>query len=195
MKRAITFVRGGYYHIYNRGASGATIFREPDNYLYVLGKMKMYSQKYAISILAYCLLPDHYHFLVRQNGKQPARLLPQYIFNAYTKAFNRRYEHSGTLFEGPFRALQVYTTPYLLNLCRYIHANPVLHGLAADPGAWPFSNYLEWIEQRQGTLIDRHFVAEHFAGAATYERYVAKYLRERQLPHPLLEYLRGLDSD
>ncbi len=194
MKRVIKFERGNYYHIYNRGANRASIFKEEDNYLYVLEKLKHYSKNYDITVLAYVLLPNHYHFLLRQNGFHPARLVPQYTFNAYTKAFNKRYDHSGTLFEGPYRALEVYSTPNILNICRYIHANPVLHGFVDEPAAWQFSNYLEWIDQRQGTLIDRHFVSSHFDSCAAYERFVMKYIRTLQLPRPLAEYLSELDS-
>ncbi len=156
--------------------------------------MKEYSLKYAISILAYCLLPNHYHFLVRQDGEHSARMLPQYTFNAYTKAFNKRYKRSGTLFEGPFQALQVHTEPYLLNICRYIHANPVLHGVTDDPAMWQFSNYLEWVDQRPGELVDRAFISNYFDSPETYERFVLDYLRERELPQPLAEYLQELDD-
>ena len=189
MRRAVHFHRGGIYHIYNRGANRNSIFVEEGNYIYVLQKMRQYSEKYEISILAYALLPNHYHFLLWQKGEYPARYLPQYTFNAYTKAFNKRYEHSGTLFQGPFRAIEVTRELYLLNLARYIHANPVLHGLVDDPGQWAFSNYLEWVGERNGRLVDRDFVAEYFDTPAAYRAFVIEYLRERELPQPLAEYL------
>ena len=189
MRRAVHFHQGGIYHIYNRGANRNSIFVEEGNYIYVLQKMRQYSEKYDISILAYALLPNHYHFLLWQKGEHPARYLPQYTFNAYTKAFNKRYEHSGTLFQGPFRAIEVTRELYLLNLARYIHANPVLHGLVDDPGQWAFSNYLEWVGERNGRLVDRDFVAEYFDTPAAYRAFVIEYLRERELPQPLAEYL------
>lgn len=121
MRRIINFAAGGYYHIYNRGANRASIFREEENYFYVLGKMKQYSRAYDITLLAYCLPPNHYHFLIRQDGEHPARLLPQYTFNAYTKAFNKRYERSGTLVDRRFisanfdspQAYQAFALEYL----------------------------------------------------------------------------------
>ena len=122
------------------------------------------------------------------------RLFPQYTFNAYTKAFNKRYERSGTLLEGPFRALQIHTEPYLLNICHYTHANPVLHGITDDPTMWQFSNYLVWVVQRSGDLVDRAFISEYFDSPAAYKRFVIEYLRERELPQPLAEYLQELDD-
>jgi REP element-mobilizing transposase RayT len=65
------FKIGGYYHFYNRGRSCLSIFIEPDNYLFVLRKVKHYSQEFDLSIIAYCLMPNHYHSLVRQDGHHP----------------------------------------------------------------------------------------------------------------------------
>jgi len=70
---------GHFYHIYNRGVHRHSIFREPENYLYVLGKMKKYARELAVTLIAYCLLPNHYHFLLRQDGERPASLLPQRV--------------------------------------------------------------------------------------------------------------------
>jgi len=63
------YLPGHYYHFYNRGAHRASIFRERTNYLYVLRKMKKYALKYQITIIAYVLMSNHYHFLVRQDGE------------------------------------------------------------------------------------------------------------------------------
>ena len=194
MRRNVEFHRGGYYHIYNRGAHRHLIFVETTNYYFVLRKMREYSLKYDIAVIAYVLLPNHYHFLLRQDSHHPARFLPQYTFNAYTKAFNKRYDHSGTLFQGPFRSIEVTTESYLLNLIRYIHANPVLHGLVDDPGMWAFSNYLEWIGERAGKLVDRDFIAEYFDSPSAYRAFVLDYLRERTLPVPLAEYLQTIEE-
>jgi putative transposase len=70
--------------------------------------------------------------------------LPQLVFNSYGKAYNKRYDHSGTLFEGRYKAKHVDSDCYLRHLCRYIHANPVKDGLVEHLEEWPYSNYLEW---------------------------------------------------
>ena len=99
------YLQGHYYHIYNRGTSKMSIFREADNYTHVLKRIKRYRNEFDLAVIAYCLLPNHYHFLVRQDGEQPAGLLPQRVFNSYSKAYNKRYDHSGTLFEGPYKVI------------------------------------------------------------------------------------------
>ena len=113
-KDLLTWQKGMYYHIYNRGVSKVTIFREETNFLFTIGKIKEYSQANNISMIAYCLEPNHYHFLVRQDGEEPAGNLPQSVFNSYTKAYNKKYETSGTLFEGRFHAKAVQTKSHLL---------------------------------------------------------------------------------
>jgi putative transposase len=163
MSRKIpVYLPGHIYHIYNRGASRALLFRDEDNYVFALRKIKRYARELTLTLIAYCLMPNHYHLLVRQDGQEQAGLLPQRVFNSYTKAYNKRYDHSGTLFEGPYKAIHLKNESHLLHLCRYIHANPVKDGLASTPEDWPYSNYLEWLGERPGTLIDRAFVGEHY---------------------------------
>ena len=147
----LRFAQDGFYHIYNRGAAHQVIFREDENYLFVLRQVKKYARELNVAVIAYCLLPNHYHFFLRQDGQQPAGLLPQLVFNSYTKAFNKRYERSGTLLEGRYKAIPVDKEGYLLHLCRYIHANPMRHGLASQLEEWPYSNYPEWMGLRDGS--------------------------------------------
>jgi REP element-mobilizing transposase RayT len=81
-----TYLPGQYYHFYNRSAHRKFIFREADNYLFVLRKVKKYLFELELNMIAYCLMPNHYHFLIRQLGEQAAGLLPQRVFNSYSKA-------------------------------------------------------------------------------------------------------------
>jgi putative transposase len=185
------YVEGGFYHVYNRGAHKVSLFREEDNYLFVLRNMKTYCRSLSLTPIAYCLLANHYHWLVRQDGEKPAGLLPQRVYNSYSKAYNKRYEHSGTLFEGRYRVKPVEAEVYLLHLCRYIHANPVIHGLVDQVGDWPYSNYLEWTGERDGTLVDREFVHAHFPVKGQYRAFVAEWLSDRRLPDTLATYLRA----
>ena len=184
---------GQYYHIYNRGAHGVSIFRQPDNYLYVLSKVKHYAAELSLSVIAYCLMPNHYHILVRQGCDQAAGLLPQRIFNSYSKAYNLCYQHSGTLFQGPYQVIHVVQESHLLHLCRYIHANPVKDGLVSGLEDWSYSNYPEWIGTRPGVLVDRDFVQAHFPDPASYASFVGDYLKHRTLPEEVRAYLERFE--
>lgn len=194
MPKRPNYLPGHYYHIYNRGAHRISIFREEESYIFVLRKMKAYCRSLALTLIAYCLLPNHYHYLIRQDGEHRAGLLPQRVFNSYTKAYNKRYGHSGTLFEGNYKVTLVKNEAHLLHLCRYIHANPVKHGLVADLAEWPYSNYLEWIGECDGTLVDRDFVLAHFPSPQSYQEFVFDYLIERKLPRELDAYLSAWEQ-
>ena len=114
-----------------------------------------------------------------------AGLLPQRVFNAYSKSYNPRYDHSGTLFEAPYEAVLVDSENYLLHLCRYIHANPVKHELVTGLEDWPYSNYPEWIGVRDGELFDRDFVASYFPKPKEYRAFISDYLETRHIPEEI----------
>ena len=138
-------------------------------------------------------MPNHYHWLVRQNGAYAAGKLPQNVFNRYSKAFDNTYNHTGTLFETRYKAILVESDEYLRHLCRYIHCNPVVAGIATTPELWPYSNYLEWSGKRQGTLVDRAFVAAFFPVNQPYQAFVYDYLQgHNEMPRGLEEYLESL---
>ena len=117
---------------------------------------------------------------MRQDKEIPAGLLPQRVFNNYSKAYNKLYHHSGTLFEGRFKAIPVEDDAYLRHLCRYIHANPVKDGIVHQLDAWPFSTYLGWVGKRQGKLMDQHFVQEDFRSATHYNASLNEFIPQRR---------------
>jgi putative transposase len=191
--RKFRFVSGGYFHVYNRGAARQSIFLRDENYLYLLRLLKKIAAECAVTVIAYCLLPNHYHWLLRQDGEIAAGKVPTRVFGSYSQAFNKALTRSGTLFEGPYQCIMVESDEYLRHLCRYIHANPVRHGLADAPDLWPYSNYLEWIERRPGTLVDRPFVRANFIDPQQYITYVNSYLTGQATPPEGLHgYLEAL---
>ena len=171
-----------YYHLHNRGRSRLSICHDPRDYLDILAKLKTYSRKYRITPIAYALLPNHYHILVRQDDAPRVSLLTQRIFNSYSKTYNLKYQHSGTIFEGPVKVKPVTDEHYLLHLCRYIHANPVRHGLTRSLDDWLYTNYPEWIETRPGALVDRDFIKTYFPTPDAYRQFVLEYLQNRRHP-------------
>ncbi len=126
-------------------------------------------------------MPNHYHLVLRQNSERPLSGFVQAIFNSYSKAFNKLYNRTGTLFEERFRAIAVTNDEYLLHLCRYVHRNPLDAHLVTDLGDWLYSNYLEWTDLRNGTLVDREFVKCHFPTAEAYTQFVLEYTPPKQM--------------
>jgi REP element-mobilizing transposase RayT len=206
-RRQIPFVPELHYHIYNRGNNRERIFFEPNNYLFFLKKIKEYLVPVA-DVLVYCLMPTHYHIVgrVKPIATQTSEILKISEVSAaiskammklsvsYTKAINKRFQRAGVLFQGQFQAKPILTSSYLLNLCRYIHGNPVKDGLVADISQWQYSNYIEWIGERDGKLIDKAFVQDNFDTPDEYRKFVLEYLRTRQLPDDIQRYLNSLDS-
>ena len=188
-RRNVPFLSNQYYHIYNRGAHRIDIFRNDADYVFLLKLVKEQSQNCEVSVIAYCLMHNHYHFLLRQNGEIKISRFMQAIFDVYTKAFNSKYELSGTLFERPFRAIHVDRSEYLLYLCRYIHRNPLDAGIVVSPEQLHYSNYLEFIEQGDGTLVDREFVKENFGSPEEYREFVMDYVPPEKAQKEQRHYL------
>jgi putative transposase len=198
-RRTIPFVPDQYYHFYNRGNNRQTVFFERDNYLYFLRGVRKYLCG-QIDILAYCLMPTHYHILGQVNQKtsevfisKAVSLAMQKFGISYTKAINKRFSRVGALFQGQFQGKPVTTYSHLLSLCVYIHANPVKDGLVERPEDWEFSNYLEWLGLRNGVLVNREFIAEKFGTAEEYKKRVMKYIKTRYLPDDFQDYLKGFE--
>ena len=176
-------MQGGYFHIYNRGVNRENIFNKGTDYLFCLKRIKRYCDKYAIQIIAYCLMPNHYHFLVRQDGEASVSRWIQTIFNGYVQAANRELNRKGTLFESRCRIKIIDEETYLWQLVRYIHLNPVHAGLVADAKDWPYSNYLEWIKKRNGSLVDHDFIKQTFHSPSVYRDFLKEYQDIRRDKH------------
>jgi putative transposase len=160
------------YRVFNRGCARERIFASDGNYVFLLRRAKSLLADVPLTVVAYCLMPNHYHFLLRPEEDGVLSRFAQRLLNSYTQAFNRQQARSGTLFEGRAKTVLVDTDEYVLHLCRYIHLNPVQAGLAAHPGAWRHSNYLECTARRAGTLVDLDFVRQYFATPADCEAFV-----------------------
>ena len=173
---------GQYYHIYNRGINGEPIFREERNCPYFL---KLYA-KYISSIAetyAYCLLSNHFHFLLRINDSEAEQTGPvsetgpvliasrqfNNYFIAYAKALNKAFQRTGGLFESPFKRVLVDSDRYFTYLVAYIHRNPQRHGFVDDFRHWPHSSY-HAILSTQPTRIQRAAVLEWFDGHTGFEQ-------------------------
>ena len=147
----MSFIPGEIYHVYNRGNNKEVIFREDENYLFFQMKMEK-ELKDCCSILAYALLPNHYHLLVYvppESGKgSELKMLPisrklGTLQSSYTQAFNKRFNRSGALFQQ--RLKRKLATDYADICFHYIHQNPIKAGLVRSLGDWPYSSYNDFI--------------------------------------------------
>lgn len=127
-----------YYHIFNRGINGQVIFKQKSNYSYFLNKLEYYLFPIA-ELYAYCLIPNHFHLLVRMKSETeiaklqnstsniPISFLQKQFsnfFNSYAQSFNKQENRTGKLFDLPYRRKRISTQQQLISTVIYIHRNP-----------------------------------------------------------------------
>jgi REP element-mobilizing transposase RayT len=193
------FFPGDTYHLYNRGNNRENIIVERENYGYFLHLVRRHLLP-VMDVLAYCVMPNHYHLLVRI--KQKSDFLEKSDFSgafdevsphiseamrrlsiAYTKAVNKRYGRVGVLFQGPYQA-QAVAPARLLDLSCYIHHNPVAAGFIAAAADWPFSSAREYLGQRKGTLPTPAPILARVPSDTTYGAYLQAYARKQTEHRP-----------
>jgi len=186
--RSVEFCAGQYYHLYNRGNNYLPVFFERENYLFFLRQVRQYLVTQALDLVAYCLMPTHYHLLVYLRTDDPSRAM-QKLTLSYTKAVNKRYARIGALFQGRFKAAHVDREEYLLHLSRYLHLNPVMAGLVQRAEDWEFSSYPEYVGMRAGTLPQPRAVLSLLPSANDYRVFVESLAEgdERILEQLMLE--------
>jgi REP element-mobilizing transposase RayT len=134
-----------FYHIYNRGNNKENLFLEEDNYFYFLKLVKNHLLSVA-DIYSYCLLKNHFHLVIKIKSKEELnntkfeidKLHQPFsnLFNAYTKAINKKYNREGSLFKVRFKRERINSEDYLKNVIIYVHLNPVKHNF--------IENYLDY---------------------------------------------------
>ncbi|MHA7131062.1 transposase [Algoriphagus namhaensis] len=163
------FEEGKIYHVYSRSVGNERLFLEEKNYQFFLNRYDLFCSD-VCSTLAYCLIPNHFHFLVKINesvdNQKVVKAFSDFL-NSYTKAFNKTYSRKGALFQRKFKRKLVEKESYLTRLILYIHHNPVKHRVTDDFKLWKYSSYTVYLSQRS-TKINRSFVLEWFGGLESY---------------------------
>ena len=158
-------LQGQLYHIYNRGNNKQPIFYSKENYSFFLMKMRNHLLKKA-QILAYCLMPNHFHWLAYTNKtwKNMAGSLNKDIgilLRSYTQAINKRYQRTGSLFQQKTKAIELSKRSYARTCFHYIHQNPLRANLVNKMPEWPFSSYPDYAGMRNGSLINKKLAYRH----------------------------------
>jgi len=192
MNRKMKFLNGHIYHLYNRGNRKAEVFHDRQDYLHFLRQLREYLQKYPITLIAYCLMPNHYHLLVRQDGEGAISDMMQAFGTSLSKTYNKKYQTVGSLFQGKFRDEHVGDTGYLMYLARYFHRNPVKALLCRAPADWEFSNYRDVLGLRHGTLCDFSPVLACFAhDVQIYRDFVSEPMADEWEPRLMRKILEA----
>jgi len=131
---------GALYHVTARGDRQEPIFEDDQDRRALLEVLAQALDRFEASCLAYCFMPNHYHFVLETRRANLSRLMRQ-VNGVYTQRYNRRHGKAGHLFQGRFKAIVVDRDAYFLEVCRYVDLNPVRAGLARRPKDWHWSSY------------------------------------------------------
>lgn len=166
-----------YYHIYNRANGNEKLFLSNDNYCYFLKRYKDFISPIG-NTYAYCLMPNHFHFLIQIKNEidlmehlkniydsktsedfknNLSNILSQqfsHFFNSYTQAFNKQQNRMGSLFMKSYKRKPISNDSYRLKLVHYIHLNALVAGLCDTPESWPFSSYSQLIKNNPDGFVN-----------------------------------------
>jgi putative transposase len=154
------FQKGNFFHIYNRVVDGELLFRENVDYEIFLEKFKIAKTKIPVSVIAYCLMPNHFHFFLRQDSDIKIFKIFNSILSSYIQIYNRKYKRKGRLMGNKLQSVLVDKECYFLKLCKYIHFNPVKAKLVSNPENWEYSNYHDWLREASSFMFNRNIIDE-----------------------------------
>jgi len=170
--RNLTPVQGEYYHVYNRGALKMTLYLSAGAYDLFMRLVAKYARKFRISVIAICLMPNHFHLVVRVDEGGQLEMFMQMLCGVYSRKVNVAQRRTGTIFEGRYHIRHVKDDAYFKTLCRYVHRNPVAAALVDHPLKWKYSNYAEVMGTRALLHGDYQAIITSFGGREEYEAFV-----------------------
>lgn len=211
--RYTPFVDSQIYHIYNRGSEKRLIFESLRDYQRFIKTLTYYqienpkprfsiyspkfhtidSSKLIVEILGYCLMPNHFHLLIKQLRNGGTSEYIRKVSNSYTKFFNIKYNRVGPLFQGQFKAVLIENDEQLMHVSRYIHLNPLTSYLVKNLEQYKWSSYSEYLGFSRYEICQKKQILDYFKSPQKYEQFVldqAAYAQELELiKHKLIEEL------
>ena len=131
---------GAVYHVTSRGNEKKDIFKDDQDRATFLRILEHVNKRYHWLCHAYCLMGTHYHLLIETPDGNLALGMRQ-LNGVYTQARNKRYNKTGHIFQGRYKAILIQKDSHLLEVCRYVVLNPVRAGMVEKPDDWPWSSY------------------------------------------------------
>ncbi len=200
--RNLVFINDGIYHIYNRGVERRKIFtnkREYTRFIELIdyyrhhkppirfskfltinvNERNQYHQKLStlaisVDVLAFCLMPNHFHLLLRQTIDKGISKFLSYISNGYAKYFNIKYHRVGPLFQSAFKAIFIETDEELMHVSRYIHLNSIASSLVKTDSlfTYPWSSLIDYMKTEEHGFIEKSTVLDLFLSPKTYKQFI-----------------------
>lgn len=194
-----------YYHVFNRGHASSPIFQNKRHYEKFIDILLYYrnllpplryskflqlgiserkillenlnkKKEFLIDIIAYCLMPNHFHLLVKQNVDNGIQRFLYLVSSSYSHYFNLKNNQKGSLFEGRFRAVHISNDEQLIHLSRYIHLNPYSSYVVRtieETFNYPYSSLAEYIHGMSLVVNVKEIVLSQFKDLEKYKEFVS----------------------
>src|SRR6267378_2674225 len=130
-------VGGICYHALNRGNRRETVFHKPADYDAFLSAMADACTRRPMDLLGYCLMPNHFHLVLRPHGDGDLSRWMQWLLTAHVRRYRRHYGSSGHVWQGRFRAFPCQDDDHLATVLRYVERNALRAGLVRQAEDWP----------------------------------------------------------
>lgn len=211
--RNIPLVTGEIYHIFNKGVASQPIFLDKKDYIRAIHAFLYYQNeslplkysgflalsisdqrkvltelkkknRFLVNNIAYCLMPTHFHFLVRQEKDHGISEFISHFSNSYSRYFNTKNERIGPLFQGRFKAVRVENDEQVLHLSRYIHLNPFSSYVVKsinDLVEYPFSSFREYLTLDKNNFCDKNLIMSNFDNSNSYKKFILDYAEHQRL--------------
>jgi len=203
-KRKPPLINGQVYHVFNRGSNKQRIFIDLRDYKRAMSAINYYQHHSnllrlsnfffqskikrtkeldrlcktnvkRVRILCFCLMPNHYHFLLQQISEGGISYFIKQFQSSYAHYFNKKNNKTGSVFEGRFKAVRVEDENQLIHVSRYIHLNPYSAFLVKKPielNKYPWSSLTEYIDKNRRGFCETKAVLSEFKNKKDYHRFV-----------------------
>lgn len=221
--RDIPLVNGEIYHVFNRGVANQPIFLQKRDYQRFLDAVSYYQNKnvpiryskflalsriernkmydelfkkkdFFIEIICYCLMPNHFHLLLKQIDSGGISKFVGNLSNSYTRFFNTKNKRSGPLLQGKFKAIRIETDEQLLHVSRYIHLNPYTSFTVKnieELTLYPYSSFGEYLKLHDTKIVSKDLISTHFKTFKLFREFTfnqAEYQKQlAKIKHLILE--------
>ncbi len=217
--RKVSFLADEYYHIYNRGNSKQKIFLNEEDYTHFIKLLFLCNstksivcrdissnaydfdrEETLVYIGAYCLMPNHFHLLIKEKTESGISRFIQKVSTAYSMYFNKKYKRTGGLFEGKFKSQHIGIDRYMKYMFSYIHLNPIKliepswkeRGIKNTKNAhkylntYQYSSYIDYLDKNRlrSKILDKKEFPKYFPSKNSFEREIIDWLKYKEEQNP-----------
>lgn len=153
-RAARNVIDGFFYHVLNRGNCKQTIFHKDGDFEAFLELMKKAKELFPVNIMAFCLMPNHYHILVASLVAKNLSSWVHWFTSVHANRYHDHYRTSGHIWQGRFKSFVIQGDDHFISIFRYAEGNPVRAALVDSAHKWPWSSHRSSIGLQASSLID-----------------------------------------